>query len=364
MDAKCGLCPAPHGFLSNASALAAHRVYLTSCMQGVYTVCMQDVIMGGFFGLELAPGRDCPHPESEYCAYVSSGRAAFASLLQAYPAPLRRVWLPHFTCDTVLEPLARLGLAAARYSCTEQLTPLLPGLYEPGDAVLLTDYFGLTTSAVALATTELQAQSIPVFVDATTAFFTEPLPGVPTFYSPRKFMGVADGGMACAPYALPLPPEQDSSLMRSRVLLERLERGALAALPASEVAENDLHAAPRRMSPLTRTLLRHMDYPAMAEARCRNYRHLHAALADLNHLALPDKPPSAPMCYPFVSAIPGLRDALIDAGIALPLFWPEVLEACEPDSTESRLARRLLPLPLDQRYGEADMERLLRLILG
>ena len=70
------------------------------------------------------------------------------------------------------------------------------------------------------------------------------------------------------------------------------------------------------------------------------------------------------MCYPLVSGIPGLRDALIDAGIALPLYWPEVIETTEASDTENRLARTLLPLPLDQRYGKRDMERLLTQILG
>ncbi len=321
-------------------------------------------MMGGFFGLELMPGRGCPHPEGEYCAWLSSGRAAFECLLRGHPSPLRRVWVPRFTCDTVLEPLDHLGLACTRYGSTNQLEPLLPERFAPGDAVLLTDYFGLTAGTVARLATRLQAQEVPVFVDATTAFFAEVLPGVPTFYSPRKFMGVADGGMACAPYPIPLPSTQDDSVARSRVLLERLALGASAALPASEAAEEALHAAPCRMSELTRALLHHVDYPAIAEARLRNYRQLHAALAPLNHLTLPAEPPSAPCCYPFVSAIPDLRDALIDAGIALPLFWPEVLSACEPDSAEFRLARRLLPLPLDQRYGAKDMEHLLQLILG
>ncbi len=324
-------------------------------------------MMGGFFGLELPPGRACPHPESSHCAYLSSGRAALECLLLGYQqqvGSLRRMHVPRFTCDTVLEPLLRLGLTPCRYSCTEQLEPLLPTHWEPGDAVLLTDYFGLTGQQVARAAEALHAQGIPCFVDASTAFFTEPLPGVPCFYSPRKFMGVADGGIARAPWPLPLPAAQDHSAARSRLLLERLESGAQAALPASETAEAELHAAPRRMSALTRALLAAADFPAMATARRCNYRQLHAVLAPLNHLELPAEPPSAPFCYPFVSAIPGLRDALIDAGIALPLFWPEVLAACPPDAPESRLARRLLPLPLDQRYAEADMARLLQLILG
>ena len=95
-----------------------------------------------------------------------------------------------------------------------------------------------------------------------------------------------------------------------------------------------------------------------------NYATLHAALEEINHLQLPEAPAYAPMCYPLVSGIPGLRDTLIDAGIALPLYWPEVIDTTEAGSTENRLARRLLPLPLDQRYTKTDMEQLIRLILG
>ena len=70
------------------------------------------------------------------------------------------------------------------------------------------------------------------------------------------------------------------------------------------------------------------------------------------------------MCYPLLSGIPDLRDSLIDAGIALPLYWPEVIEHTDAAQPANRLARRLLPLPLDQRYSKSDMERLISLILG
>ena len=70
------------------------------------------------------------------------------------------------------------------------------------------------------------------------------------------------------------------------------------------------------------------------------------------------------MCYQLVSGIPELRDALIDQGVRLPLYWPEVIETTNALQTENRLARTLLPLPLDQRYGEDDMRKLIRMILG
>lgn len=320
---------------------------------------MQDM-MGGFFGLELPDYGNFPYAESPGCAYVSSGRAAFELLLRHLPRPAQ-LWVPRFICDTVLRAAARLGIPVQRYGVTAQLTPELPQV-GPDDLVLLVNYFGLTGEAVANAAAKLPGRCV---VDATTALYTPPLPGVPTFYSPRKFCGVADGGVALAPFPLEqLPAEEQNSTATGLYLLERLAYGAERALPASEQAESALAAAPRRMSRLTRRLLRSIDFEQAASRRLENYATLHRALKEINRLQLPDTPPHAPMCYPLVCGIPGLRDSLIDAGVALPLYWPEVIEATQAGETENRLARTLLPLPLDQRYSGSDMEWLLELILG
>ena len=320
---------------------------------------MQDM-MGGFFGLELPEYGNFPYPEGKCCVWLSSGRAAFECLLRHHPRP-ERIWIPRFICDTVLLAAARLHIPVSRYSCTPQLEPLLPDTGQ-NDLVLLVNYFGLTGNAVEQAAAQLPGRCI---VDATTALYCPPLPSIPTFYSPRKFCGVADGGVAHAPFPLEkLPHDTAVSSDTSLHLLERLEFGAEEALAASEQAEEALTAPPYRMSHLTRHLLRSIDFAAAAARRLQNYTTLHQALGCLNRLQLPDFPAHAPMCYPLVSGIPGLRDSLIDAGIALPLFWPEVIDATHAEETENQLARQLLPLPLDQRYTSEDMQRLISLILG
>lgn len=319
-----------------------------------------DEMMGGFFGEEAeSPTPSFPYAESPCCAYVSSGRAALECLLLSLPRP-RCVWVPRLICNTVTEPLQRLSLPVRRYGCDEALRPLLPAEVGAEDAVLLVNYFGLTGEAVAAAA---QALPCPAIVDATTALYAPPPCGLPTFYSIRKFAGLPDGGVALAPSPLlRLPAETDDSTLRLRPLRERTLHGAAAALSASEAAEASLSAPARRMSPQTRALLGRVDFAAAAQRRCRNYRLLHRALGGLNRLSLPPSPPSAPLCYPLVSGIPDLRDSLIDQGIALPLYWPEVIAATSAAETENRLARTLLPLPLDQRYGEQEMERLIRLV--
>lgn len=319
-------------------------------------------LMGGFFGLELPEPDVFPYAESSCCAYVNSGRAALELLLRSLPQLPQRVWVPRFACDTLLQPMRRLGLPIARYRISEALEPLLPDDLAVEDCLILINYFGVCEEPVARA---VAAAPCPVLADATTALYAPPPPGTAgCFYSPRKFSGLSDGGVALAPHPLALPEKTDLSAPRALCLMQRLESGADAALPASEEAEAALNAPAKRMSPLSRRLLRSIDWRAAAQRRLRNYDTLHSALAELNRLPLPTVPAHAPMCYPLVSGIPDLRDALIDAGIALPLYWPEVIETTSADAPENCLARTLLPLPLDQRYGEEEMLRLIRLIRG
>ena len=317
-------------------------------------------MLGGAFGLELPAYNNFPYAEAPGCAWVNSGRAAFECLLHNMPRP-QRVLVPRFVCDTLLEPLLSLELPIERYAISEQLEPLPPADSNAGDLLVLVNYFGLNTPAV--QATALRHPG-PVVVDATTALYSPPLPGIPTFYSPRKFGGLCDGGIACAPFPLTLPAETDCSATRALGMLMRTEMGATAAASLQQAAEAELSAPARRMSPLTRRLLLATDWQAGAKHRLANYATLHKALAPINRLQLPATPPAAPMCYPLVCGIPGLRDELIDAGIALPLYWPEVIQNTEANETENILARTLLPLPLDQRYSTADMQHIVRLILG
>lgn len=317
--------------------------------------------MGGIFGLELPDFNNFPYSESTHCAFVNSGRTALACLLANLPPP-RRIYLPRFACETLYEPCRAIGVSLFFYTCRSDLSPILPTDATADDLIILINYFGLSGAGLSDAAAQFPGQ---VIIDATTALYATPPPGIATFYSPRKFAGVADGGVALAPFPLLIrPEEQDKSARRTLALLQRTEAGAHAALTAGEQAESELQHSRRSMSPLTRRLLRSIDFSAAAHRRCENYRLLHRALAPLNRLPLPPEPPTPPMCYPFVCGIPGLRDELIDAGIALPLFWPEVIENTPAHTTENRLARTLLPLPLDQRYDRNDIQHLLRLICG
>ncbi len=309
-------------------------------------------MLGGAFGAELPHVGNFPYAEGQCCAYVNSGRAALECILLSMPRRPARAFVPRFTCDTVLQPFERLGIPVLRYEMRGELfsdaEPQLPEPARDEDLLLLTNYFGMSEPARLHELAE--AYPGPCVVDAATALYAPPVDGVACFYSLRKFAGVPDGGVAVAPFPLLLPEREDRSARAAIALWQRVELGAEASMPDFEALENRLQGEPRRMSPLTRALLDSIDWECIAHRRRVNYASLHARLAGLNRLTLPTVPPSAPFCYPFLSGIPGLRDELVDARIALPFLWPEVIRDTQEESPANRLSRALLPLPIDQRY--------------
>ena len=54
---------------------------------------------------------------------------------------------------------------------------------------------------------------------------------------------------------------------------------------------------------------------------------------------------------------------MIDRKIYVPTLWPNVLEDVEPNALEYRYTADLLPLPVDQRYGEEEMNLIADVVL-
>ncbi|MCH5327067.1 MAG: hypothetical protein J1E29_07690, partial [Duncaniella sp.] len=69
-----------------------------------------------------------------------------------------------------------------------------------------------------------------------------------------------------------------------------------------------------------------------------------------------------PMIYPFLTERDALRKHLIDSKIFVAKYWPNVLEWVDKNSIEYYLANNILPLPIDQRYDDEDMNRILDIL--
>jgi hypothetical protein len=314
--------------------------------------------IGGFFGLE--PGgeerRGFPHWDA---LLLSSGRACFEYVLRAVGAA--RVYLPAYICDAMIEPLDRLGTPRSFYAIDENLEPRsLPAL-GPGEYLVYVNYFGLKDEYCGRLAAEYGPQLI---LDCSQALFFAPPPGTHSFYSPRKFVGIPDGGCLHSDLTLDgAALEADSSHQRYAHLIGRIDLGPEAAYPLFQAAEESLSGrSARLMSPSTRRLLAETDFDRVQRVRSENFVLLHNLLKNGNRLALPDGPAACPMVYPYLNENPALRGRLIDAKVFVATYWPNVLQGCGETEWEYRLADRVLPLPIDQRYGGAEMERIAALV--
>lgn len=317
---------------------------------------IEDAI-GGYFGLEVAGDRRECHADA---LRFQSARAAFLALLRAQqPAA---VWVPWYLCDSMLEPLQTTGTTLKRYALGHDLG--CPDV-EPGDGewLLYVNYFGICDRHVddVLA----RHPRTRVVIDNAHALFSAPRDCLATVYSPRKFVGVPDGGYLVTQAAVPMPDDvDDGSLGRSKHLLTRLAAGAEAGYAEYAAAEASLRwQAPRRMSPLTQRLLADIDYDSVRARRAANFRFLHERLGHRNRLAIRVDDDAAPLCYPFLGAPAGLRDMLRARRVYTPTYWPDLSDSPDMPAFERAMPEATLFLPCDQRLSVAQLAPLTHLLL-
>lgn len=318
--------------------------------------------IGGYFELEPAAreGRGYPH---QAAAHLNTGRNALEYIF-ATLGPIRKVYIPYFTCDVVLEPFEKLRVPYERYRINRDLELAEPLALADGEYLLYTNYYGIKDAYVR----ELYAcHGSRLIVDNAQALLMPPIPGCMMAYSPRKFIGTADGGLAY-PDVREITPQfpEDSSAGRMDHLYLRKQYGPQAGYAAFKENSSKLAGQPvRRMSPETRETISHIDFDALKAARRDNFSRLHAALARSNRLNIPDMSAfAAPLVYPYYTDDTALKSQLISEQVFVATYWPNVFDWCQPGDEEYKLAEHIVCLPIDQRYRGEDMDRILSLIQG
>ena len=310
--------------------------------------------IGGYFELEL------PYHE-EYHKNVlrlNSGKNCLEYILRC--RNYSKVYIPYYTCDIILKPFQKLGIAYDFYHINIHLELSKDIQLNSGEALLYTNYYGLKQHY-----TEKLAKKYgnSLIVDNTQAFYSKPLEGIDTFYTCRKFFGVPDGAYLYCDVAYRGNLEQSTSYNRFEHLLKRIDLSAEDGFGVYHENEDHLGSQPvRAMSKLTQRLMCSIDYNEVARRRRANYELLHKTLGSENHLKLPFDDDAIPMVYPYLSSAKELRKKLIDNKIYVARYWPNVLDWTTGNDLENYLSYQLQPLPIDQRYGKDDMKRIIDII--
>lgn len=306
--------------------------------------------IGGYFELELPR---FPELHAEAIA-LNSGRFCLEYILRC--KKYSKVYVPYFTCDSAVEPLEKLGVPYEFYHIDKDYHITDDIRLQDGEALMYTNYWGLQDEYCKQLAYRYQKQLI---LDYTQAFFSNPIAGIDTFYSCRKFLGVPDGGYLYTDAKIDFELEQDKSYTRMESLVKRIDLSPEAGYDDFHRTSEEFHHIPiRRMSNFTKRMMQGINYGYAAQQRLDNYNFLrkHLGGRQLNF-------GEVPMVFPLESEQgQELRKMLIAKKVFVAKYWPNVDEWAGEDALETWMANHILPLPIDQRYGKDDMERILNII--
>ena len=310
--------------------------------------------IGGYFGMEFGNG-------SEYhdqLMKLNTGRNAFEYILRA--KKYQFVYLPHFTCDVLMEPIKRAGIKHAFYHIDEALDPIIDFTVKPGECFVYINYFGVKNDTVERLATEIDN----LVIDNSQAFFSKPVGKTETFYSCRKFFGVPDGAYLNTNTENLLQFPQDVSYNKCTHLLKYIDHSIEEGY-GDFLANETLLASEgiKQMSALTQTIMSSVDYVFCREKRNKNFFYLHEKLGSINEIKLNFKSTDGALCYPLLVSGQPLRQRLNNERIYSADFWPNVRRSLAEDEYEHFLAANLAALPVDHRYDEKDMDQIVETII-
>lgn len=310
--------------------------------------------IGGYFELETNPAA------AYYPAAIALNTARNAFEYVLLVRKYSKVYVPYFTCEVMFEPLKKLDIEFQFYQIDKNLEPIFDySLLKGNEGFLYTNYFGVKDNYI----NKLVTQVDNVIIDNAQSFFSPSLKDIDTFYSCRKFFGVSDGALLYCNSPLPTIFEKDQSIDRMSHLLIRADSSAEAGY--LDFCRNDaaLSNQPiKMMSNLTQKLMMEIDYQNSKKKRLENFNFLHEHLASKNELFIDKHAEQVPLVYPFWTKNKNLRNRLIANKVYCATYWPKVLEYCSKDSLEVQLTNELVHLPIDQRYGLADMKYILEYV--
>lgn len=339
---------------------------------------MSNKLIGGMFGLEMPLGPERlrgnapPRCFLEPHIKLATARAAF-HLLEASLKP-ESVWLPSYLCNVVRDAFrtARICFYEVDRNLQVQSSAWLSSVM-PNDMVVFIDYFGFNLwSDYGARARECGAW---VVEDACHAMLNTAWSKYSHYVvvSPRKFVGVPDGGILLAQGGTGLPEEELQPLpldwwiesLTASVLRADFDRygGDRRWFELFQRLDADAPPEPARMSELSESLLcGRINFEEIASRRRENYLRLASCLSDL--ALLPELPSDVvPLGFPIrIADRDRVRHALFAAQIYPPVHWPLAGVVPEKFAESHRLSSEIMTLPCDQRLQRSDIDRMVALV--
>ncbi len=282
---------------------------------------------------------------------LNCGRNALAYIIKA--KKINKINVPKFMCDSNDKVLIENGVEVIYYNIGLDFKPQIK---DYDGWLYVVNFYGQLTNEYILTLGK------NVIVDNAQAYFQRPVKDVDTIYTCRKFFGVPDGAILYTDKLIEINL-MDESYNRMNFLLGRFERTASEFYKDYVDNNHFFKDEPIKiMSKLTENLLHGLDYDVIKKKRTENFSYLNSKLASINKLTL--KIPEGAFMYPlYIDNGFEIRKKLQDKKIFIPTLWPAVFNLCSENDLEYDMAKNILPIPVDQRYGIDEMNIIINSIL-
>lgn len=285
---------------------------------------------------------------------LNCGRNALAYVLKA--KNIKKILMPKYMCDSCDSVLQDNNVSVRYYSVGLDFKPRQVE-QDLEEWLYIVNFYGQLSNEYIQSFNKDR-----LIVDNAQAYYQQPIEGVDTIYTCRKFFGVPDGAILYTNKSIDIQI-RDESFERMHFLLGRFERNA-SEFYQEYVDNNHFFKSEqiKKMSKLTENLLHGIDYEYVRKKRTENFRYLNDKLSNVNKLNL--NVPEGAFMYPlYLDNGYEIRKKLQEKKIYIPTLWPAVFNICSENELEYDMAKNILPLPVDQRYGKAEMDYIIRKIM-
>lgn len=308
--------------------------------------------IGGFFELEIQ-NKDYSYHSNAIA--LSNGRACLNLILKHIQA--KRIWIPFYTCNALLEPIKTNHTPYSFYSININLEPTEDFKLKKDEYLIYINYFGLKRKFIKALVNQYDDR---IIIDNTQAFFDKENSKIWSFNSARKFFGVPDGAYLYTPYDISVDYERNTDLKFNHLFNRLLGKQKQAYQEFIEY-EKGLDSEIKKISIFSEYLLSNIDYLNIGKKRQNNFNYYHSIFEKINQLNLPLETNSIPYYYPLFLKNRIDKNLLYEQNIFIPILWKDTIHRkLKGFDFEQDLAEKILPLPIDHRYEIDDLDYVIR----
>lgn len=317
--------------------------------------------LGSFIELDIPSGKEYYREEiygSHNVCQLNSCRSAIVHSINILMVDT--VYLPLYECDTVLEEVKKYCKVNIKlYKLDWDFQPIV-NFQKENSAIVVCNYFGIFGKK---HFDFLRTKFKNIIIDNAQAFYSKPYMDCLNCYSPRKFLGVPDGGYVVGKNASQKSEKypRDFSSKTASFLLERIEYGC-TGLAYDSKKKNDSRidiSGTRKMSILTKKLLGNMKYQDYISKRKDNFNIARKYFDKLNLIPIEKflDDDCVPYVYPLLIEKDGIIESFHENHIYQGHWWEYLVDITEAKTLEHTLSKYIIPITIDQRYSEEDIIR-------